>query len=172
MYKSIKLFWYNISGCLCIISDMNKHKLRIAVPEDAEELTEIAILSKQYWGYSDKMINLWLPELTVTPEFIEKSIGFVIEESNVIKGFWCRMPKGELSEGFLFVEPKSIGKGYGKVLWDAVMGESRRIGLKYLTWESDPNAASFYEKMGAKQIGIKYSLVIRGRQLPIMRYNL
>ncbi|NQY41856.1 MAG: GNAT family N-acetyltransferase [Legionellales bacterium] len=149
-----------------------KYILRKAQPQDAKTLTEIAKISKQYWGYSTELIKAWEEELTVTENFIKDCIGFVIEENNSIKGFWCRSATEELADGFLFVEPRSIGLGYGRILWNAVMQEAKNLGLKYLTWESDPNATNFYKKMGAKQIGTKPSAIVKGRFLPIMRYYL
>lgn len=146
--------------------------LRTARPQDAALLTEIAVRSKKYWGYSDALITAWMPELTVTPEFIDESIGYVVEEEGRIAGFWCRSAREELAEGLLFIEPRDIGKGYGRLLWHSVMTEAQARGLQYLTWLSDPNAAAFYEKMGAKKIGEHASQVVPGRTLPIMRYEL
>ncbi len=146
--------------------------IRRAKPEEAKVLTEIALRSKAYWGYSAELIQLWTPELEVTPEMIENGISFVAELDSVIKGFWCRPAVEELSDGRLFIEPSEISKGCGKALWNAVMKEAKHRGLRYLTWEGDPNAAGFYLKMGARQIGTVESKVVPGRMLPILRFYL
>ncbi len=146
--------------------------LRKAKPEDAPLLTEIALRSKAYWGYAPELIDLWHPELEVTSEMIENTISFVVEEHGEIKGFWCRPAMEELSDGRLFISPESIGKGYGKILWHAVMTEAKKLNLRYLTWEGDPNALGFYLKMGAKQIGSIESKFLPGRMLPILRFYL
>lgn len=60
----------------------------------------------------------------------------------------------EISDGRLFIESSEINKSCGKALWNAVMIEAKHCGRRYLTWKGDPNAAGFYLKMGAKQIGV------------------
>ena len=43
-----------------------------AAPYDAEKLTEIALKSKAFWGYSDEQIESWREDLTVTPKMFEE----------------------------------------------------------------------------------------------------
>ena len=152
------------------VNHLNIPVIRAAKPSEAKELTKLAIRSKAHWGYSDDLIEKWLPELEVTPDFINSSISFVVEVDGQIKGFWCRTPKEGLSEGRYFIEPDSLRLGYGKLLWEAVITKAKELKLKYLTWEADPNSVGFYLKMGAKQIGTINSNIVPGRKLPIMRF--
>lgn len=53
-----------------------------------------------------------------------------------------------------FLEPESIGKGYGKILFHEVLRVARdELHWEAFQWESDPHAAWFYQKMGAKCLG-------------------
>lgn len=146
--------------------------IRRAKPDEANELSEIALRSKAYWGYPDELIELWRSELEVTPAMIKKGISFVVEEKSGIQGFWIRPAVEELSDGRLFIEPNAIGKGHGRSLWIAVTEEAKKRRLEYLTWEGDPNALGFYFKMGAVQIGSIESKFLPGRLFPILRYYL
>jgi GNAT superfamily N-acetyltransferase len=149
---------------------MNNIVIREAKASEADQLTDLAKRSKAHWGYPQELIEKWHSELVVTPELIMSSISLVVEVDGQIKGFWCRTPKEGLSEGRYFIDPDSIRLGYGKLLWDAVIVKAKELKLKYLTWESDPNAVGFYLKMGARQIGTTNSNIVPGRVIPIMRY--
>ncbi len=151
---------------------MNNVVVREAKPQDAKVLTNIALRSKAHWGYSPELIDQWRPELEVTSELILNSICFVVEVDGEVKGFWCRAPKEGLSEGRYYIEPEAIRQGYGRMLWAPVTTKAKELKVKYLTWETDPNAVGFYLKMGAKQIGTTDSKIVPGTKTPIMRLYL
>jgi len=46
-------------------------KIRDAVPNEAEHLSDIAMRSKAYWGYSDAFLEKCRDELSVQPFDIE-----------------------------------------------------------------------------------------------------
>ncbi len=107
---------YKLSKEDFLVLSENNYHLRKAVAEDAQELTKLSVRSKKYWGYPKSLIDAWMPELEVTADLIEQCISYAIEKNGQIKGFWCRMPTEELSDGRLFVDPDCIGTGLGKVL--------------------------------------------------------
>lgn len=148
------------------------YTLRHPRPEEGEVLTALAIKSKKYWGYSDNLIAAWLPELTVTKDFLENCIGYVVEQEEKIIGFWCSSAQEGSLEAYVFIDPDFIRKGIGLLLWGAVKKEAQEKGLSYLTWLSDPNSEGFYSKIGAQKIGEEASKIVKGRKLPIMRYFL
>ena len=47
--------------------------IRRASPEDAEQLTHVTVASKRHWGYPETWIQLWLPELTFSPEYVSQN---------------------------------------------------------------------------------------------------
>jgi len=67
----------------------------------------------------------------------------------------------------LFIEPRQIRAGFGRVFFLHAIDEARRRGAKRLTIRADPYAAAFYERHGANPVGEAPSDVIPGRLLPL-----
>jgi len=153
---------------------MKKYIIRPALPSEAETLSTLAFISKAYWGYPKEWLEAWKDELAVTPEMIQSSISFVAELDGQIVGFWCRAAADSLepSEGRLFIHPDHIKQGLGRRLWDAVRESAANRGIRFFTFEADPNAAAFYIKMGAQKVGEKESTVVPGRMFPIVRFEI
>ncbi len=64
--------------------------IRAARTADAEALTRLARISKVHWGYPKDWLDLWQRDLTIAPETIDGSIGYVAESREAIIGFWVR----------------------------------------------------------------------------------
>ena len=47
-----------------------KFEISRALPEYANSLTQIAISAKRYWNYPEAWIQYWLPQLTISAEYI------------------------------------------------------------------------------------------------------
>ena len=77
---------------------------------------------------------------------------------------------GELHLEKLFVAPGQMGKGIGRALMDWVVSTARIAGCCPIIIEADPDAAPFYEHIGADRAGEAPSGSIPGRMLP--RYEL
>ncbi|HLU10477.1 MAG TPA: GNAT family N-acetyltransferase [Oceanobacillus sp.] len=149
--------------------------IRRARPGEAEQLSALALRSKAHWNYDPEFLEACRKELTVTADFINSNAVYVVEEAGRAAGFYairtCTESDGGILE-FLYVEPESIGMGYGKGLWDHAVETARKLGLSSFTLEADPNAEAFYRAMGAERIGERESPAQPGRMLPLMRYNL
>ena len=148
--------------------------IRHARQDEVDALTNLAYISKAYWGYPKEYLEAWRDELSVTPEIIANSISLVAELNGKVAGFWCRsiVESKDSSHGLLFVHPRHIRKGVGRLLFDALKKEAIKRGLKYFTFETDAYAAGFYIKMGAVQVGEKESTVIPGKMWPILQFRL
>jgi len=148
--------------------------LRQAGIRDAEPLTALTIASKAYWGYSKDFMAKALPYLRVTPEQIETSHTYVLEVSRRIVGYHQLYPRDARMIWLesLFVLPDSMGKGYGSRLLDHALKLAVALGFQRLDFESDPFAEAFYLKHGAIRIGGRESSVLKGRMLPLMRFDL
>ena len=145
-----------------------------AKPEQAAALTQIALSAKAHWGYPERWMELWKPQLTFEPGYFEENESWVAEIDQVPIAFYTLLEKdGEAWLDNLFVSPKFIGKGVGKRLFFHARELSRQRGFENLRLEADPNAAGFYEKMGMKKIGEQRS-EIEGqlRILPILEIRL
>ncbi|KWZ33099.1 GCN5 family acetyltransferase [Burkholderia anthina] len=145
--------------------------VRAARGADSDELTQLARLSKAHWGYPKEWLDLWQSDLTISPETIEGSIGYLAQSGETIIGFWVRASSesDRPTPGWLFVRPDYMGRGVARALWEAVRAEAAARGIQSFVIEADPNAASFYLALGAKKIGEKESRAIPGRFFPILR---
>ena len=59
-----------------------------ATIHDPNSLTELALVSKAYWGYSNEQIQSWKEDLTVTSEMIEKMMVYKFVSDDTILGFY------------------------------------------------------------------------------------
>ena len=141
--------------------------------EDSELLTNIALISKEYWGYSKKLIKSWEDDLTVTSKMIEEMMVYKFIKNNKITGFYIlNQPHNNTIElEFLFVLPNVIGQKIGKQLLAHAIKKSKTLNTEIMTLLADPNAQPFYESQGFISIEKKESS-IPNRFLPVMMKNL
>jgi ribosomal protein S18 acetylase RimI-like enzyme len=149
-------------------------EIRRALPDDAEVLTEIAIAAKGHWGYPERWMQVWTPELTFRSEYFEKNESWTASIENQTIGFCTLLEKdGNAWLENLWVIPSQMGHGVGNALFKHMIDLSKKRGYHILRLESDPNAVGFYIKMGAHQIGERHSEVEgQPRILPIMELTL
>jgi GNAT superfamily N-acetyltransferase len=150
--------------------NLNQISIQRVSPEQADQLTQIALAAKAYWGYPKRWMEIWKPQLTFSPEYFSENEGWVAVLNETPIGFYTLQEKrGNGWIGDLFVLPGYIGKGIGKSLFLHAVERSRQYGYKTLQLEADPNAAGFYEKMGMHKIREHHSEVDgQPRVLPIM----
>lgn len=150
-------------------------RLRDARPQEAAELTALALRSKAHWGYDEAFMAACVEELTVTPSEVAarrtvvaedadtgKVIGFVTLEG-ALEG---EAPQGVI--GMLFIDPAAMGRGAGRRLYAHALATAGRLGFTRLAIDADPNAEPFYRAMGAVTVGRVPSGSIAGRTLPLM----
>jgi GNAT superfamily N-acetyltransferase len=151
---------------------MNIH-IRRALPEEADALTQIALSAKRHWGYPDRWMEIWTPQLTFSPDYFQENETWVAEVDHPIAFYTLQERDGNAWIENLWVLPEYIGQGVGKQLFLHAMSLSRESGYKVLQLEADPNAAAFYEKIGMHKIGERRSAIEgQPRSLPIMEIKL
>ena len=145
--------------------------IRRATVDEAGLLTTIALDAKRYWGYPEHWIKHWEADLTITEEFIRDNHVYVVESDGAVRGFYALIVLGEQAElDHLWVTPDSIGMGIGKELFLDAMERAAALEVRGVEISADPNAAGFYERMGAKQIGeIDASMDGQPRKLPRLK---
>jgi GNAT superfamily N-acetyltransferase len=146
--------------------------VRPARPEEAAELSELAVRSKAVWGYDDAFLERCRDELTLRPPDIAVRRTQVVEDGALL-GFVTvcgEPPAGELDA--LYVAPGAIGRGVGRALLDAATTLARAEGFRSLRIHSDPHAEAFYLRHGARRVGEVASGSIPGRVLPLLRLDL
>jgi GNAT superfamily N-acetyltransferase len=156
------------------MDSMNRISIERASPEQAEQLSVIAFAAKAYWGYPERWMELWRPQLTFNSDYIEANETWVAYSEQGPIGFYTLQDKdGNAWVEDLWVLPEWIGKGIGRQLFSHAAALARQLGYKRLQLVADPNAAGFYEKMGMYKIGERYSEVDgQPRILPIMETQL
>ena len=123
--------------------------------DQAEFLTDLGLRSNAVYQYRSVSDEEARAVFVVKEWHIEEGIVRLMKDRRKIVGFYgltCEQGINKLSHFFL--EPESIGKGYGKILFlEAMRAAKEELKWEMLEWESDPHAAWFYEKMGAERIG-------------------
>lgn len=145
-----------------------------ARPEHAGTLTNIAITSKRHWGYPERWIEIWTPQLTISPEYILGNETWLAAINEEPVAFYALKQDGESWWlDHLWVLPSSMGQGLGTFLFHHALTRCRKHGASILKIESDPHAAGFYEKMGAQKVDEHYTEIDgQLRYLPVMEINL
>jgi GNAT superfamily N-acetyltransferase len=144
--------------------------IRLKRIEEASALTELCARSKASWGYDEAFMALVRAVLDVNPRQIAAGDVWVATGSDgEVAGMVALGPSEDpdtLDLDKLFVEPRWIRTGLGRLLLAQAIEEARRRGAKRLMILSDPFAAGFYERNGARFIGMAPSDAIPGRLLP------
>ena len=148
--------------------------IRRAVSSDASALTRIAHAAKRRWGYPERWIEAWSKELTITEDDIVAGAFWVAEADGQPLGLYALLgdpaqPKLE----HMWVDPAAMHGGVGRTLFMHAAEQARARGAKALTIDADPNAAGFYQRMGAVQVGmVETSMEGVARQRPQYLYDL
>lgn len=148
--------------------------IRRAQPSEAGQLTAIALGAKRYWGYPELWIEAWRDDLVFTPTFIAANPVYVATGADGIPvACYALVGDEDIQLEHLWVEPESMGRGLGRSLFEHAAATARSNGGVALLIDSDPNAESFYERMGATRVGsLRADVCGERRELPQMRYNL
>jgi GNAT superfamily N-acetyltransferase len=148
--------------------------IRPAVPEEADALSALCRRAKASHGYSDEFMRLLMADgdMVIAAEAIVRDTFVVAEIEGRTVGFAHLMPVDRPDTIYLedlFIEPDVQGQGVGRALFKWALTEAGARGYAWLEWDSDPNAAAFYERLGAEKIGENQSTLIDGRMIPKVR---
>lgn len=152
---------------------LNNGTIRVAKPEEAAALSDLALRSKGYWGYDADFLASCKEELTYSAEQVTSPLYcfHVIELPNQnIAGFFAlNFLDGEHPElEALFIDPNFIGQGWGKYLLNAAAVTAKKHKAKTIKLQSDPFAEYFYLANGAVKVGQTESHSVQGRFLPLL----
>ena len=143
-----------------------------ALPEDSDLLTQTALRSKQSWGYSDDLMQLWAEDLAVSKIFIAENNVFKVFDGEQFIGFYGLKIAGEtqIELEHLWLLPDKKQQGYGRQLFKHIREQVVQAGQNSFRLTADPNAKPFYDKMGGVIVG-KFQSKINGRFLDIYEFN-
>jgi GNAT superfamily N-acetyltransferase len=123
-----------------------------------------------YWPHDAAYLAEANRLLSLSAQDLERDEAWVVEHDAAPVGYYRLTLHGEAGEiEELFVEPKWIGRGIGRKLFEHATAIARRSGCTRLEWETDAYAAGFYLAMGGTEIGTRPSAIEGGGPLTRMR---
>ncbi len=152
-------------------------RIRPALPEEAEGLSDIAWRSKEYREYPVEMMNEFREFLTITETFLENNPAYLVEneETGEILGFYCLelLDDGKWWLRHLWVAPEHIGTGIGGKLFLHACEMAETVGAEELSILADPDGAEFFLHMGAEKVGeVTFKVGSIERILPLLHIKL
>ena len=131
--------------------------------EKPKYIEEISILTQKEWGeksLSQEDFNLRIKQKNSKIKSNLNNFNYcksILLEDNILIGFISIFPndceeRQDLSPWYatMYVKEEYRGKGYSKILNDAIIAEARKRNFKKLYLKSD--LENYYEKFGAKYI--------------------
>src|SRR3984893_2772746 len=141
--------------------------------EELSELSDLCFRSKAVWGYDEEFMEACRGELSFEPRDLDLTPIAVAEHDGKLIGVaQVKVVNGEADLLKLFVEPSALRSGTGKALLVWATDVAKKLGATRLTIEADPDAAPFYRRMGAYDVGQAPSGSVPGRMLPKLAMNL
>ncbi len=147
-----------------------------ATPDLAAQLTRIAIAAKSYWGYPERWIERWTPQLTLSAAYVAAHPTYVALAAGRPAGFYAlvlfpAVRRAQLDH--LWLDPPEIGRGLGRTLFEHAMATAVAAGARTVFLEAEPRAEPFYLHMGARRIGESTGEIDgQPRVLPLMEIEL
>src|SRR3954452_9640294 len=149
--------------------------LRIRAPtiEELSGLSDLCFRSKAVWGYDEEFMETCRGELSFEPrDFGLAPIAVAEDDGKRVGVAQLKVVDGEADLLKLFVEPSALRSGTGKALLAWATDVAKKLGATRLTIEADRDAAPFYRRMGAYDVGQAPSGSVPGRMLPRLAMNL
>jgi len=132
-------------------------RFRRAEPADAEALEQLQQRSASHWNYPDGYFD-WAGDALRIPESYvrDNPVHVLVDRDGRTLGFYSFTEDGDdLLLDRMFLDVDQIGQGLGRVLWQHAVQTARDLGVSEFVIGSDPNAAPFYEAMGARWYAAK-----------------
>jgi predicted N-acetyltransferase YhbS len=147
--------------------------IRPARTGEAPILTELCLRAKAHWGYDPGFMAAAAPLLRIGEAEIGAGGVLTALQRQTHCGVAAMVPLRrpnwfELSH--LFVAPDCLRVGIGRALFQAAIVLATGRGATHVSILSDPYAAAFYEKLGARRCGEAPSGVAPNRMLPLFEF--
>lgn len=148
--------------------------VRDAMAGEAASLTTLALAAKASWGYPPRWLEHWRADLTVTPEFVAcYPVRVAVEAARIVGFSGLRPGEEEWALEHLWVEPASMRRGLGRILFEDAMALAAIRGARRVAIDAEPLAEPFYLRMGAVKVGeVRGEIDGRPRVRPQLRVDL
>jgi len=151
-------------------------RIRVARPDEASRLTEIAVLATKHDGYNDDAISRFMPGLTVKLALIADGLVFVAEDDlRIPRGYVAIRPTemgGLILLQGIFVDPACLRSGVGTRLFTTAVEHSRKISGNVILIYSSPHSVGFYSRLGATKIGMTPFVFSADVQLSMLAFTI
>ena len=126
-----------------------------------------------HWGHPLTYLEQARDLMSLSAEDLERDEAWVLLVEGAVAGFYRLSHQGDSAEIKEFhLEPRRIGHGLGRRMFEHAVARARQIGARWLTWTTDRNALGFYLRMGAKVTGTEPSSIADDEPLTCMRFDL
>jgi GNAT superfamily N-acetyltransferase len=147
--------------------------IRAPAIDELSGLSDLCFRSKAVWGYDEEFMEACRGELSFEPRDLELTpIAVAEHDGKPIGVAQVKVVDHEADLLKLFVEPSAIRNGTGKALLAWATDVAKKLGATRLTIDADPDAAGFYRRMGASDVGQAPSGSVPGRMLRKLAMNL
>ncbi|TAJ35369.1 MAG: GNAT family N-acetyltransferase [Reyranella sp.] len=148
--------------------------IRAAQVGEATKLTALCVRSKAHWGYDAEFMRRSAASLRVSSADIALGRMLVaVDGKDRALGVASVIADGTSADlDLFFIDPPFMGRGVGRALFKAAVQAAYMVDARTLTILADPNAAAFYERMGARFLRNAPSDAIPGRSLPLYEYDI
>jgi len=155
--------------------EVSSLRLTIRAPtiDELSSLSDLCFRSKAVWGYDEEFMEACRGELSFEPRDLALTPIAVAEHNGKPIGVaQVKIVDGKADLLKLFVEPSALRSGTGEALLVWATDVAKKMGATQLTIDADPDAAPFYRRMGAYDVGEAPSASVPGRMLPKLAMNL
>ena len=147
--------------------------IRAPTIDELSDLSDLCLRSKAVWGYDEEFMDACRGELSFEPRDLELTpIAVAEHDGKPIGVAQVKVVDDEADLLKLFVEPSALRSGTGKALLAWATDVAKKLGATRLIIDADPDAAPFYRRMGAYDVGEAPSGSVPGRMLPRLAMNL
>ena len=127
--------------------------LRRASPADTAALRALMATSNGYERPAARAMIVAFAETWSVPAGSHEV--WLAEERGAVVGFYALIPHGDdLELDLFFTANEAQGTGVGRRLFEAMAARARALGASCVVISSNPEAAGFYRRMGAVDVGV------------------
>ncbi|WP_414941004.1 GNAT family N-acetyltransferase [Amycolatopsis sp. cmx-11-51] len=128
---------------------MTSYRISRANASDAGRLTTLMHESDAYQGEYARILEGY----RITEDYLATHPAFVAHAQREVVGFYSLIEyPAELD--LLFVADSAQGTGIGAWLVEHMLGQAADLGMSEIRVVSHPPSTGFYERMGARRVGI------------------
>ncbi|WP_394829607.1 GNAT family N-acetyltransferase [Pendulispora albinea] len=124
---------------------------RPATAADAEVLT---LIVHESHGYRTPEERALVQSIVLTPEYLTENASRILEYQGETAGFYTLLAvDSEMELDMFFVDERFARLGLGRALFEDMCRLAKHLGAREVVIVSNPDAAAFYERMGARPDG-------------------